>query len=191
MKGSLLLSFLCLIFLAGPAPAQNIWPVSFSYWFDCPDRFMRDLHGADLSIIHAQGLAGLCDEELRGTMQNRNQAMSQHELSLYNSPNMLPPIYPDSEKSDPANSPSAADKPSGSPPASSAPPARSSSPFPSSPSSGSASGSGSTAQPLQPAPTPTAPQTPSQTPSPEPSALASPSPAELSLHEPGQTATKQ
>lgn len=168
MRSSVLLSFLFLIFIAVPAPAQNIWPVSFGYWWNCPDRHMPDLLGADHSIAHAQGLANLCDEELRGAMQNRNQAMSQQELSRYNSPSMLPPIYPDSASSDSTKSPSTSDKPSSSAPASAPPPSPSGSPFPSVPPSEAAPGPAT--KPVQSGGGSSAPR--SSAPSPLPSAAA-------------------
>jgi hypothetical protein len=175
MKSSFLLSFLFMVCIAVPAPAQNIWPVSFSYWFDCPDRYMPDLHGADHSIAQAQGLANLCDEEFRGAMQYRNQAMSQQELSRYNNPNMLPPIYPDSQKSESAKSPSSADKPSSSAPA--APPARTGSPSPSAPPPAAAPGPAT--KPVQSGGGSSAP--PSSAPSPLPSPLSSPAAAAAPL----------
>ena len=54
MKNSLSLSLLFLVFTAAPAPAQNLWPVSFSYWCSYPDRYMPDLLGADHSMAHAE-----------------------------------------------------------------------------------------------------------------------------------------
>ena len=99
-------------------------------------------------------------------MQNRNQAMSERELSLYNSPNMLPPIYPDREKSAAPAATSTNDKPPAlgakpatSPPASSAPPA-SRSPFLSESASPPSASPGSTTQPLQSAPSTSAPSEP-------------------------------
>jgi hypothetical protein len=96
MRTAILLSGL-LVFISGrSASAQNIWPVSFGYWFNCPDRHMPDFLGADQSIDRAKMLDHLCVDEIRGVMSLRSQAMSQQELARYNSPNMLPPIFPES-----------------------------------------------------------------------------------------------
>ena len=95
MRKVVLLSGLVVLFGGRPASAQNLWPVSFGYWFPCPDPHMPDLLGADQSIDRARMLDRLCVEEIRGVMSLRSQAMGQQELTRYNSANMLPPIYPE------------------------------------------------------------------------------------------------
>jgi hypothetical protein len=120
MKNALSLFFLLLLLGASPASAQNIWPVSFSYWFGCPDRYMPDLQGADHSIAHARDLDRLGVDELRGVMSHRNQAMSLHELGRYNIPSMLPAIYTGAAGSDSSASPPASAEPSPSAPPSEA-----------------------------------------------------------------------
>ena len=96
MRNVILLSGLFVLIGGRPASAQNIWPVSFGYWFPCPDSNMPDFLGADQSIERASVLDRLCVDEIRGVMNLRSQSMSQQELARYNSPNMLPPIYPES-----------------------------------------------------------------------------------------------
>jgi len=96
MRNAILLSGLLALIGGRPASTQNIWPVSFGYWFNCPDPNMPDFLGADQSIDRANMLDRLCVDEIRGVMSLRSQAMSQQELARYNSPNMQPAIYPES-----------------------------------------------------------------------------------------------
>lgn len=137
MKNALVLSVLFLMLNAAPAPAQNLWPVSFGYWCNCPDRYMPDLRAADYSMARADQMAGMDDHPLLILMQSRDQAMSRHELARYHSPNMLPPIYPGHDEKAPPSAPAAA---SGSTPAPvTPPPTRSPSPLPSTQPTGDAS----------------------------------------------------
>jgi hypothetical protein len=132
MKNALVLSFLLLMLSAAPAPAQNLWPVSFGYWCNYPDRYMPDLRAADHSMAHADQMAGLDDHPLRTLMQSRNQAMSRYELESYHRPNMLPAIYPSDDEKAPASPASApASSPDSGSAAAAPPPGHSPSPFPS------------------------------------------------------------
>ncbi len=177
MRASRLLGLVCVLFLAAPARAQNIWPVSFAYWWDCPDPYLPDLRAADHSVEHARALAGLDDHALRDVMQTRNQWMSQRELSLYNSPNMLPPIYPPTAapgtSSEHATSP---ENPAPAVPPSTAAPTRTGSPFPMAPSSPAAGSSPARTTPGPP-PGPGAGARPTPLPSPVPSPTPASQPA--------------
>lgn len=147
MKSSIPLTFLFLILMAAPAPAQNLWPVSFGYWCNYPDRYMPDLRAADHSMTHADQMAGLDDHQLRTLMQSRSQAMSRHELESYHTPNMLAPIYPSEEKPETESPKLPADVGSPAAPAV-APPPRTPAPFPTPPPADAAS------TPAQPLPKP-------------------------------------
>ena len=130
MRYSIAVSSLFLVVAAAPASAQNIWPVSFSYWCNYPDRYMPDLLGADHSLAHANQLDGLDGGALRGLLQDRSRAMSQRELQGYHGPNMLAPIFPtDNGTQNPATRPASGSS-SDSPPPGGAPPSSATSPFP-------------------------------------------------------------